>query len=297
MAIRALDRLNPRERRLVNVLGIFFAVALVLAIPVGLETVVHAREADNQELAAALSAVQEARGPVRDRQEKKEALLRRYAKKAPPLAGFLEQAAAVDKLEVENSDDRPDVPHGKRYVERSTTVRLKKASLLPIVKFLEAIEKSGYPLEVSRLALRKRLGEPDSYDVEVGVTAYDRADAVSAPASPLSPLGLLEDAGAVGAPVSPLVEPPTPPSAASAPFSMVPPQPPAAPSPSTVAPPPASTVAPPPPPAPPPPTPGVPVPVLPMTTLQPAASTSSGAASASSVPPSADSPSTQEPSR
>ncbi len=181
MAFRALERLNSRERRLVNGLGILLGCGLVLAVPIGLESVVHAREADNQELAAALTAVQDARAQVREHQEKKAALLQRYARKAPPLAGFLEQAAQVEKLEVENSDDRPEVPHGKRYVERSTNVHLKKAGLLPIVKFLEALEKSGYPIEVSRLALRKRLGEADSYDVEVGVTAYDRADATPAP--------------------------------------------------------------------------------------------------------------------
>ena len=45
---------------------------------------------------------------------------------------------------------------------------------MPIAKFLEAIEKSGYPVEVSHLSLRKRVGEPDSYDVQVGLSAYDR---------------------------------------------------------------------------------------------------------------------------
>ena len=33
--------------------------------------------------------------------------------------------------------------------------------------FLESIETSGYPVAVSRLDIRKRTGEPDSYDVEV----------------------------------------------------------------------------------------------------------------------------------
>jgi general secretion pathway protein M len=180
MALRALERLNPRERRLVTVLATALSCAAVLAIPFGLESIVHAREEDNQELSAALTGVQEARGLVRERQEKKAALLQRYATKAPALAGFLEQAAQHEKLEVTDSVDRPDVPHGKRYTEKSTTVHLKKAGLLPISKFLEALEKSGFPIEVSRLTLRKRMGEPDSYDVEVGVSAYDRIDAAPA---------------------------------------------------------------------------------------------------------------------
>ena len=119
-----LERLNSRERRLVVGLGAFLAVALVFAVPFGLESIVHARESDNQEIYGALTAVQEARSHVRERQAKREALLQRYAKKAPPLAGFLEQAAQHEKLEVTDSVDRPEIPHGKRYVERGTNVHL-----------------------------------------------------------------------------------------------------------------------------------------------------------------------------
>jgi general secretion pathway protein M len=184
MAIAALDRLNARERRLVVALAGVLGVGLVLAVPVGLESVVHSRETENQELYAALTAVQEARTQVRERQEKKEALTQRYARKAPALGGFLEQAAQAQKLEIENSDDRPDVPHGKRYVEKTTTVRLKKAGLYPITKFLESIEKSGFPLELSHLQMRKRSGETDMYDVVIGVSAYDRVASASLPSSP-----------------------------------------------------------------------------------------------------------------
>ena len=68
MAIRALERLNPRERRLVNALGVILACGMVLAIPFGLESMVHAREAENQELYAALTSVGEARALVHERQ-------------------------------------------------------------------------------------------------------------------------------------------------------------------------------------------------------------------------------------
>ena len=48
--------------------------------------------------------------------------------------------------------------------------------MLPLAKFLEDIEKSGYPLSVSRLNLRKRSGENDSYDVDLAVSSYDRSE-------------------------------------------------------------------------------------------------------------------------
>src|SRR5665213_3580550 len=115
MALAFIERLNARERRLVTVLGTVLSCFVVLAVPFGLESIVHAREAENLELSTALTALQDGRAHVRERQEKKEALLQRYAKKAPPLAGFVEQAAQAEKLEVTDSVDRPEVPHGKRY--------------------------------------------------------------------------------------------------------------------------------------------------------------------------------------
>ncbi|MFI5301232.1 MAG: hypothetical protein ACHREM_24370 [Polyangiales bacterium] len=171
-----LVNMNARERRLVSVLGLIFAVLDVIGIPIGMELLVRARRADNEELKQALSDVQEARGKLRDRQAKKDAIAARYSKRAPALAGYIEQSARALKLEVTDSVDRPDLPVGKRYIERSTTVHLKKAGMYAISKFLEGIEKSGNAVAVTRLGIRKRTGEPDSYDVEVGISAYDRIE-------------------------------------------------------------------------------------------------------------------------
>jgi general secretion pathway protein M len=117
---------------------------------------------------------------VRERQARKSGIAQRYAKRAPSLAGFLEQSARTEKLEVTDSADRPDVPHGKRYVERNTIIHLKKSGMYSIAKFIEVLEKSGYPVSVTRLSIRKRSGEPDSYDVEIGVSAFDRNEQAAA---------------------------------------------------------------------------------------------------------------------
>ena len=168
--------LNPREQRMASIAVIVVGVMVVLAVPIGLQTLVSSRRNENDDLRNALAAVNNARGQIRERQDRKSSLAQRYGKKAPQLAGFLEQSASAQKLQVTDSVDRPDVPHGKKYVERNTVIHLKKSGMASIAKFLEAIEKSGYPVAVSRLNIRKRAGEPDSYDVEVGVSAYDRTE-------------------------------------------------------------------------------------------------------------------------
>jgi general secretion pathway protein M len=67
-------------------------------------------------------------------------------------------------------------------MEHGTDIHLKKSGMLPLALFLESIEKSGYPVAATRLNIRRRTGEPDSYDVEVGVSSYDRVEPPPAPA-------------------------------------------------------------------------------------------------------------------
>jgi general secretion pathway protein M len=53
----------------------------------------------------------------------------------------------------------------------------------PLLKFFEKIEQSGYPISISRLNIRKRGGEHDSFDVELGVSAFERSEAPAAAAT------------------------------------------------------------------------------------------------------------------
>ncbi len=168
--------LNAREQRLAQILAVVAALLLLLGLPIGLESYVAAKRAGNSEIRDALENVQASRAQMRASQAKRDAVTARYAKKAPELAGYLEQMARKQKLEVTDSVDRPPLPIGKRYIERSTTIHLKKAGLYNISKFMESLEQSGTPGSVNRLNLRKRTGEQDSYDVELGVSAYDRIE-------------------------------------------------------------------------------------------------------------------------
>jgi general secretion pathway protein M len=171
------DGLVPRERRLVGLLLAIVAVLLVLALPVGVALTVSARRSENHEMIDAIARIKGAREEIRARQAKRDAIVRRYANKAPPLAGLLEKAARDNRLDVPESRDNPEVPHGKRYVERTTVIRLRKASMLALAKMFEQIEQQGMPVAISKLNIRRRGGEKDSYDVELGLSAFDRTEA------------------------------------------------------------------------------------------------------------------------
>ena len=185
MVIPIFERwgLNPREQRMATIAVVVLGVMLVIGLVGGVSVTVSARAAEVEDLKNTLSLVQSARTQVRERQGRKDSIAQRYQNHAPPLAGYLEKTAQTNKLEISDSVDRPDVPHGKRYTERATVIHLKKSGMLGIATFMETLEKSSYPISVTRLDIRKRTGEPDSYDVEVGVSAFDRQEAAPAPAS------------------------------------------------------------------------------------------------------------------
>jgi hypothetical protein len=169
------EKLAPRERRLMGALGVAFAVFLLFLVPLVMSVALGSRRANNKALRDAIFTIKSSRDEIQRRQERRDAILARYANRAPPLAGLLEKAATRDNhLEIQESRDLPEVPHGKKYTERVTVVRLRKSGMLQLAKTLEQIEQQRLPVSISRLNIRRRGGERDSYDVELGVSAYDR---------------------------------------------------------------------------------------------------------------------------
>jgi general secretion pathway protein M len=193
-----LDKLEPRERRLLTIFGGFMGALLVFVLPLGLTRMVSTQRSENQEVRDLLSSVYEAEGRLAERKAQKEAVRARYAKAAPALAGYLEETAKKQGLSASESQERPDVPHGKRYTEKVTVVKMNKIGMLPLAKMLEQIETSGYPLSISKLNLKPRAGEPDSYQVELGVSAFERKPDPSAAAGAGSAQPGAGDAAAEG---------------------------------------------------------------------------------------------------
>lgn len=170
------DKLEPRERRMMGILGTVAAVFVLFLIPLGVSLALGSRRDANKALRDAIHTVKNAREDVQKRQAKRDAIVARYANKAPALAGVMEKAARDNKLDLLETADRPEVPHGKRYNERTTVGRVRKTTMLQLAKMLEQIEQLHMPVSVSRLNIRRRGGEHDSYDVELGVSAFDRSE-------------------------------------------------------------------------------------------------------------------------
>jgi len=177
------EKLEPRERRLLTILGGILGVALLLALPIYVVKSVSDKRAENEQLRGLVDSIYEARASIGERKAKHDALLARYGKPAPALAGFIEEASRANNIGAAESQDRPEAPHGKRYTERMTVVKMHKVGMLALAKMLEKIEQSGYAVVISKLNIKPRGGEADSYEVELGVSAFDRKPDAPAAAS------------------------------------------------------------------------------------------------------------------
>ncbi len=168
------DKLSPREQKLITVFGIVLALFVVLGIPIYVYGQVSSAGETNDKIRKLLTDIDKAKELLAKRKHQRDALAMRYARPAPALGPFIEKAAKEFELTVPDTKNKPEVKHGKAYMERITVVRMRKISMLPLVKTLEKIENSGYPVAITRLKIKKRTGGPDIFDVELGVSAYDK---------------------------------------------------------------------------------------------------------------------------
>jgi general secretion pathway protein M len=168
-----LQGLEERERRLLGFAALIAGIGLVLAPPIALLAVLHGKKSDVEAVRGAIDSIESQSDAIQRAKMEKLALTERYKLPAPQLQAFLAKLATDVGVEIPESQDRQVVPRGKRFDERSTKVTLRKVGMLKLVKFLEKIELSGYPIKVSQIDIRKR-PDPDSYDIDMVVSAFDR---------------------------------------------------------------------------------------------------------------------------
>jgi general secretion pathway protein M len=168
------NQLETRERRLLGILLALFGAFVLLMVPIGVSAVLGGKRDENDALREVIAQLQQDRAAIVSAHASREAIVQRYARPAPALAGLLEQYAGQSSLEIPESQDRPVTPHGKKYEERSTKIVLRRVGMYNLAKFMERIEQSGHPMAVDKLNIRKRGTENDSFDVEMTVSAFDR---------------------------------------------------------------------------------------------------------------------------
>ena len=171
------DAYSDRERRLLIVLGGTLA-AFVLVLPLFLlNSAITSLETENDEIAAALRELDTARDRVAQRQAEVTALQQRYARPAPQLPTYLEAQGRTREITLNQVTNQPD-RQVEGYRQRITRATLQGIALRPLIRFVDDIENSPYPLAVERIHI-DHFQPGDQFNAEVGVMAVDRIRAES----------------------------------------------------------------------------------------------------------------------
>ncbi len=169
-----INQLEDRERRLLGVFVVVFGIFAILVIPLGLTAYLGSISSENESMREAMATLQQSRSVLEKRAEEQVKMDARYERTTPPLAGFLAGIAQRHKIEIPETQDQAEVPHGKRFSERSTKITLRDVGMLKLAEFMQGVATSGYPVSISRMNIRKKATPPDSYNVQLTVSAFDR---------------------------------------------------------------------------------------------------------------------------
>jgi Tfp pilus assembly protein PilO len=168
-------RMSTRERRLISILvGAFFGCALLVVGYLTFDSL-QSKAQENRDMREALDAIAKHSNEYREAKARVQAQALRIGNEPPQLAADLEAAAKEAGIQIPETVDRPDAPAGKRYIEHSLDVKLRKVDLKSLATFLSKVETGKSLILVTRLEIRRSFGgDGANVDVELTATTYER---------------------------------------------------------------------------------------------------------------------------
>lgn len=169
------NRMSARERRLISILGSAFAGCAFLLVGYLVFDSMQNMSEENQDMRDALDAISKHSDEFRDAKARAAAQALRIGTEPPQLAADLEAAAKEAGIQIPETADRPDAPAGKRYIEHSLDVKLRKVDLKSLATFLGKVETGRSLVLITRLQIRRSFGGNGTVvDVDLTATTYER---------------------------------------------------------------------------------------------------------------------------
>jgi type II secretory pathway component PulM len=169
------NRISARERRLLSILGSSLAGCAVLLVSYLVFDSFQSMSQQNQDMRDAIEAIAKHSDEYRDSKARAELQAKRIGTEPSQLAADLEAAAKEAGIQIPETADRPEVAAGKRYVERSLDVKLRKVDLKSLATFLSKVETGRALVLITRLDIRRSFGgDGTSVDVDLTATTFER---------------------------------------------------------------------------------------------------------------------------
>jgi hypothetical protein len=167
--------MSLRERRLISILGGAFVGLAVLLVGYLVFDSLQSMSEENQDMRNALDDIAKHSDEYRAAKAEAAAQMKRIGKEPPQLAADLEAAAKEAGIQIPETADRPDSAAGKRHIEHSLDVKLRKVDLKSLATFLSKVETGKSLVLITRLQIRRSFGgDGASVDVDLTATTFER---------------------------------------------------------------------------------------------------------------------------
>jgi type II secretory pathway component PulM len=179
------ERMAPRERRLVAGLSIaVLVVAMVLGTFLVFSSISDLEEG-NADIREALGTIAKSREEYLEAKARAQAQEQRLGSDPPQLVADIEAAAREEMVQIAESNERPPLGVGKRWIEHDVDLKIRGVDLQALARFLRRVETGPRPIFTTRLSLKRRFSEADKLDAELTATAFERVkDSPSAKKKP-----------------------------------------------------------------------------------------------------------------
>jgi Tfp pilus assembly protein PilN len=167
------ERMAPRERRWVAVLAVAVVVVSALLGTYFIFSNISDLEDGNADIRKALSAIAKHRNEYLDAKARSAAQEARIGFDPPQLTADLE-AAQQDEVKIDESNERPTTPAGRRYVQHDVDLKIRQVDLQSLTHFLRRVETGPRLIMFTRVMIKRRYSEVDKLDVELTATAFER---------------------------------------------------------------------------------------------------------------------------
>ena len=183
------DRMAPRERRWVAVLAVAVVVVSTLLGTYFVFSNISDLEEGNAEIRKALSAIGKHRNEYLDAKARSAAQEARIGFDPPQLTADLEAAAREEQVQIDESNERPTTPAGRRYAQHDVDLKIRQVDLQALSKFLRRVETGPRLIMFTHISIKRRYSEADKLDVELTASAFERLKDDKAKKKPEKPDG------------------------------------------------------------------------------------------------------------
>jgi Tfp pilus assembly protein PilN len=168
------ERMAPRERRWVAVLAIAVVLVSGLLGSYFVFSNISDLEEGNANIRKALAAIALHRNEYLDAKARSAAQEARIGFDPPQLTADLEAAAREEQVQIDESNERPATPAGRRYAQHDVDLKIRQVDLQSLSKFLRRVETGPRLIMFTHLSMKRRYSEADKLDVELTATAFER---------------------------------------------------------------------------------------------------------------------------